>query len=419
MKILWVTASPIGPASRILGVKYQGASGVWIQNIYEQIKQKSDFELSFLCFSKALKKNEIIHKTAKEGQAYCLNMPALPFGRPASDALKMNVQSVIGQINPDIIHIWGTETTVQNVVAQCAPKIPKVTFLQGLIGIHGRYRGGYLKNSGYSIPYNLKQRLIQKVRSYYFNRQADYEARQLKLCGNVIADSEFSASYCHSISDEIKVYNYKLLPGNIFFEKKWRYNPDIPHTVFTVFGHNADKGLHQVLRALKIVKRTFPDVRLTVPGPFNIDNAGHLKAENSLTPYEKLLSALIEKFDLFDNISFCGKLSQEQMAVMMAESTVFVNPSIMEVHAGSLREAMAFGMPCISTYCGSVGEFVTEGQNGFMYRFEEFEVLAKKIIRLLSDRQLLISAGKNAADTILEMRNKNNSITDIYTDMLK
>ena len=43
-----------------------------------------------------------------------------------------------------------------------------------------------------------------------FKKQAFYEARQLKLCGNVILDNEFAASYCRTLSDKINIYNYEI-----------------------------------------------------------------------------------------------------------------------------------------------------------------------------------------------------------------
>ena len=268
MKVLWVSAAATGPASRILGVEYKGSSGVWIQNIYEELKGLNDCELAYLCFSKAQRKNEIVFKKTGEGAAYCLKMPGVSLGRPAPDYLKNNVNLVLERVKPDIIHIWGTETCVQNVVAQCAPDIPKVVFLQGIIGIHSRYGGGYLDGKEYRVKYGLKQWIRKTMKSSSFKKQAVFEAEEIRRCGNVIIDNEFSAAYCNSVDRRIKTYNYKLLPGKAFFEKKWRYDPGNPHTIFSIYGPNADKGLHQLILALGAVKKLFPDVRLIVFNSF-------------------------------------------------------------------------------------------------------------------------------------------------------
>ena len=45
MRVLWVTASPLGPAARILNMQNAGTSGGWIQTIYEEIS-RDEIELS-------------------------------------------------------------------------------------------------------------------------------------------------------------------------------------------------------------------------------------------------------------------------------------------------------------------------------------------------------------------------------------
>ena len=150
MKIIWVSTSAIGPASRILEQKYMGSSGVWIQTIFEELMTCRQVQMYFMCFSKELRGNEILHKANNEGEAYCLPMPQISLGRSAPDELKKKIEKIIREIGPDIIQIWGTETCVQNVVAECVPEIPKVVFLQGLIGIHDRYHNSDLKKIGVS-----------------------------------------------------------------------------------------------------------------------------------------------------------------------------------------------------------------------------------------------------------------------------
>lgn len=67
MRVLWVTASPLGPAARILNMQNAGTSGGWIQTIYEEIS-RDEIELSFLCFSKKVKEGRVIHSTSDEGR---------------------------------------------------------------------------------------------------------------------------------------------------------------------------------------------------------------------------------------------------------------------------------------------------------------------------------------------------------------
>lgn len=415
MKILWVSASAIGPASRILGQPYLGSSGVWIQTIYEELKESADVEMYFLCFSKKTPKRIIVHNKSEEGHAYCLNMPKISLGRKAPEYLKCNVEKVIRSVQPDIIQIWGTETCVQNIVANVAPEIPKVVFLQGLIGIHDRYHNANLKKIGLSYHRSFHEYIRCSLHDHLFHRQVKYEAEEIVNCKNVIIDNDFSAAYCKSLSGKIQTLFYPLNPAKVFQQYTWTLSNCEPHTVFTVYGASQDKGLHQLLRAISIVKKSIPDIRVYIPGRFHIEEGSTHLSDDHLTSYEKLLSKIIKAGDIEDNVFFCGQLSQEQMAERLIKANIFVNPSVMEVHAGSLREAMLVGTPSISTYCGSIGEFVIEGKNGLLYRYEEYEVLAYKIIELLMNSSICNTISYNARNAILQSQDiEDNSLYDIY-----
>lgn len=419
MRVLWVSASAIGPASRILGKKYNGSSGVWIQNIYEELMECNDVEMSFLCFSKEIGKNEIFHNKTEEGNAFCLNMPRISLGRPAPKCLLKNVEKVITDVQPDIIHIWGTETCVQNVVAEVAKEVPKIVFLQGLIGIHDRYHNTDLKKIGLNLRKGITESVRGKLHDYLFHRQVIFEAEELKKSGNVLVDNLFSIAYCKSLNEDINVYEYQLNPGKVFGEKEWSISNCERHSIFTVYGSSQDKGLHQLLRAISIVKKAIPDIKLYIPGRFHLDEKTHSLKKEKLTFYERLLSDMIRDRNIKENVVFCGQLTQAQMAERLLKANIFVNPSVMEVHAGALREAMLVGTPAISTYCGSVGEYLKEGENGLLYRYEEYEVLAYKIISLLNDKKLCNKISNAGRKEIRNSSKNNRSLYDIYKEIIK
>ena len=421
MKILWVTAAPIGPASRILDCPYKGTSGGWVQNIYEEIEHNADNQMSFLCFDKKIKLGSEKYARTQEGEAYCFHMPQVSFGRKAPKKLKRQVEDVILKIKPDIIQIWGTETCVQNMIAQCAPDISKVVFIQGIIGIHERYRGGGLDKLNLHCSMNLKEKIIDCIKRKNFSIQAQLEQQEINACKNVIIDNVFTLSYCEKLKEKINTYYYHLVANKVFYDKEWSIHNCSEYSVFTVFSGGPDKGLHQLLRAIEIVKRRIPKVKVFIPGIYHLEKDKLSSNVKKLTPYERLLTNLIKELDIEDNVVFCGKLSMYQMAERLASSHIFVNPSCMEIHASSLREAMAVGVPSISTYCGSVGEYVIEGVNGFLYRYEEHEVLAHKMYNLLTNANLASEISRNAKEQMGKYRehSQNESILKIYEQIIE
>ena len=332
------------------------------------------------------------------------------------------IRRIVENVSPDIIHIWGTESCISYGAAKFSSGIKKVVFLQGIIGIHNRYKGGYLEreveNRRYLRGIPVKKRLIAKVKKYYFSRQKKYEKFILSVCKNVVLDSDFSASYCLSVNDNINCHYHYLKPAQSYLLSDWNISDIEKNSIFTVFGQSSEKGLHQLLKAAVIVKRHFPDLKIIVPGPFNCEN-GKLKDRKFLSLYEMWLAAFIAENGLTESVVFVGKLNTEQMIYYEKKCNLFVNPSCMEVHALSLREAMSVGTPCISSLCGCVSELMVNGENGLIYRYEEYEVLAFLIEKLLADDSLCKKISDNAKESMRKFANcENKSLPEIYDSIV-
>jgi L-malate glycosyltransferase len=419
MKILWVSNSPIGPASQILGNEYNGTSGGWIQSEYEYLNI-DNAKMYFLCSLPNVCKSEIIHKSNELGDVYCVKAPKLAYGLKAPRHLEVVISKIINEVQPDVIHIWGTETYISNIVSKCNTSIPKVIFIQGLLGVHKRYLGGYFSkkdNRKYYKGTSLKGNIKLAIREALFKRQAKIEKETIINCGNVIVDSDFARGYCSSLSPEIKCYNHSLLPNSIFSSHRWNYDEVNKHTIFTVYGGSAEKGLQQLLKAVSIVKRKYSDVKVLVPGNYNLNDDGtiHPLTNNA---YEKILANIIEDLKLSDNVVFIGRQDVVGMASHISSSHIFVNPSCMEVHALSLREALTEGVPCISALCGSVCDFIKHGQNGFIYRYEEYETLALYIEKIFENSDLAKKLSDEAVSAMDYFKTGSLSLKDIYNELV-
>ncbi|CYV08300.1 glycosyltransferase family 4 protein [Streptococcus suis] len=420
MKVLWVSNSPIGPAANILDETYSGTSGGWIQSEYEFLDKK-DLEMSFLCFAANISKGDVLEKSNAIGKLYALKAPRVQNGIIPSAELVKQVQDIISRVSPDIIHIWGTETCISNAVSKCSPNIPKVVFIQGLLGIHKRYLGGYFDRKNYAeyykgIPFESKLRAW--LRAKLFIRQAEIEKDTLNNCKNVIIDNDFSEAYCKFVSPAINCYYRVLEPNAVFENYKWSLDKANKHQIFTVFAGSAEKGVQQLLFAIGMLKRKYPDINVLIPGSYNL-SAEHKLIPGNANAYETILNNIIHKLGIDENVCFTGRLSPEEMAKHISKAHIFVNPSCMEVHALSLREAMSMGVPCITSLCGSTGSYVKHEKNGFVYRYEEYEFLAYYIDKLFSNNALSEKISRNALDAVAEYQNeKKISLREVYSEML-
>ena len=425
MKVMWVSTSPVGPAGRILNMTDCGSSGGWIQSEYEAMRAvdcEDKIEFSFLCASRVVAPGEIRTARNHEGVAFCVNLPKPSFGVRVPTKVAETIQKIITEVKPDIIHIWGTESCISYAAVELSLGIKKVLFLQGLIGIHSRYKGGYLGcdtiDKEYLGEISMVQRFLPTIKKYYFDKQVIFERNIIIKSENVIVDNDFAVAYCKSINDRLNFYWHILRPRERFYSQQWSYGSCLKNTIFTIFGRSPEKGFHQLLKAISIVKNHIPDVKLIVPGPFNCEN-GKLKSMSSLSFYERWLSCYIQENNLSENIVFVGKLGAEQMVEQIESCNLFVNPSCMENHALSLREAMAVGAPCISSVCGSVPEFISHGNNGLLYRYEEYEMLAYLIERVLQKPELCESLSEGAKKTMYQFKDVDkSSLIDIYRKIL-
>lgn len=418
IKVLWVTTSPTGEASRLLNIRDAGSSGGWVLAAYDSLKKKSDIEIVFASASKLIRRGQVLVRSENGISAYCTHLSKISFGVEANNRDVKMWERIINEVKPDLIHVWGTETSVQRDILLANHNIPTVVFIQGLVGIHSHYQDGYFfskENSSYMSLLARIKSIIPKIKSKYFRRQVVSERMIINASGRIITDNAFTRDYCASINPNVRFYNCPLPVNQAFLDAAWNFEDSEPHRIFTLFGLSGSKGIHQLLKALVIVKKSYPDVRLVIPGPTKLAN-GFEQNSFLLKYYELWVRRFIHKNNLEQNVIFAGKLTAHRMVEQIRKCRVYVMPSAMEVHAGSLREAMLVGAPSISTYCGSVSEFIKPGVNGLLYRYEDFEILAQRIMTLLKDDGLARQIAQEGRQTMRQIfdEHKDDSIYNIY-----
>ena len=101
--------------------------------------------------------------------------------------------------------------------------------------------------------------------------------------------------------------------------------------------------------------------------------------------------ALIQRLGLVDHIRFVGDASHEEINRLYAESAVAVVPSIYEGFGLPAVEAMAAGIPLVSSDGGALAEVVADG--GLVVPAGDSDALAQTLERVLSDTALARTLG--------------------------
>ena len=79
----------------------------------------------------------------------------------------------------------------------------------------------------------------------------------------------------------------------------------------------------------------------------------------------------------------------------MIAADIFVLPSLSEGFPMVILEAMASGLPIVTTKVGGLPEIVLDGENGFIARPEDPEEIARKVQLLLEDNDLRARMAQN------------------------
>ena len=113
-------------------------------------------------------------------------------------------------------------------------------------------------------------------------------------------------------------------------------------------------------------------------------------------PERHTIEELCRKLGVCDNISFLGKLKETYRALSIAD--LFVLPSKTESFGLAALEAMASGVPVISSNAGGLPEVNIDGYTGYLSDVGDVDMLANNAIKVLKDPQLHATLKANAAN---------------------
>jgi glycosyltransferase involved in cell wall biosynthesis len=147
------------------------------------------------------------------------------------------------------------------------------------------------------------------------------------------------------------------------------------------------KGLPLLLRVWEQVQPVHSRAMLLLVG------SGGLDIHNC----EAELKRVVEGKGLQHSVRFTGDV--HNVHEYLQASDIFVFPTEKEAFGISLVEAMACGLPVISTPTGGIKDFLVDGQNGLLVEAGSFQQLCDAIHRLLTDASLAALLGSAALST--------------------
>ena len=100
-------------------------------------------------------------------------------------------------------------------------------------------------------------------------------------------------------------------------------------------------------------------------------------------------------------INFIEKPSQKDLAEYYRKSDLLLFTSVYEGFGMPPLEAMASGVPVITTNCGGINEFISNGYNGLVADVYDIDSLSSLLTSILTNKELRESLAKRGRETAL------------------
>lgn len=157
-----------------------------------------------------------------------------------------------------------------------------------------------------------------------------------------------------------------------------RFNPDpapaaLPPVILVTRNLEALYDNASAIRALAKVKTRVPRAQLIVAGN---------------GPEEGRLKQLAESLGLADSVRFTGRVETAGMPALYRGACVSLNPSTVDNMPNSVLEALAAGVPVVSTRVGGVPYIVAHDKTALLVEPGDADAMADAIVRILTDPAL-------------------------------
>lgn len=286
------------------------------------------------------------------------------------EELEVRLREIINEVDPDVIHCFGTEFAHTLAVVRCCGKPEKIVVgLQGICtAIAESYMADLPEKVQNSVSFRdlLKKDSIRQQQHKYVMRGVR-EQEVISRVGNVIGRTEFDRMYAYKFNPEINYFLMNETLRQCFYEGQWRAESCKPHTIFVSQADYPLKGFHYLLLAAGKLIEKYPDLEIRVAGN-SLVNYATLKDKIKISAYGKYLRRLIKDEGLEGRVHFAGMLSAEQMKEEYLNCGLFVCCSSNENSPNSLGEAMLLGVPCVAAMVGGIPSLFENGVDGVGFK---------------------------------------------------
>ncbi len=213
------------------------------------------------------------------------------------------------------------------------------------------------------------------------------ENRVLEKCAVLLLQSLYAKESVARAG--VKVRKEKIVPVGVdtnFYKPDEKRSKD--YILFVGRFNDQRKNISVLLNAYRMLKER------------NMKPLPKLKLVGA-NPSEAVLN-LVAQLHLHDEVEFSGNVEIESLPKFYQGARLFVLPSTQEGLGIVVLEAMASGVPVVSTRCGGPEIIIEHGENGLFCQNNNAEDMAEKMASLLLDEKLSKKLAERGRETIEE-----------------
>lgn len=379
MKVLWLCNIVLPMAARQMGMEVSNKEG-WVSGMAETVLagcRENCIELSVafpLPRCRFPRGQEIRSGTVAAQSGGSFSFYGFPedvnHAEKYDERLEPALEKIVSIVEPDIVHCFGTE--YPHTLAMCRIFPEKERLLLGMQGLCTLLAQGYYADLPEQAIRRVtlrdwvkKDSLRQQQEKFVLRGNMEREA--VGLAGNITGRTRWDRMHARDWNPKARYFemNESLRPE--FYGPVWDSEACEPYSIFLSQGDYPLKGLHYMLRALRIILAEYPEAKLYVAGN-SLVAYGTWKEKLKISGYGRFLREMLTGLGLEGRVCFLGKLDAGQMRDRYLKCGLFVCCSSVENSPNSLGEAMLLGVPCVSADVGGVSSIFTGGVDGILYR---------------------------------------------------
>ncbi|WP_404984274.1 glycosyltransferase [Chryseobacterium sp. M5] len=251
------------------------------------------------------------------------------------------------------------------------------------------------------LGYEINKEDVLKGNTNIYSKLARYNSYVIPVAKNMIPKLKN-----FGFSDEQIVYSPIGAKEDFF-----RIKPSYESFQFLAIGRFTETKSPQIsIKAFAKVLEKFPQAKFVFAGH------GELFGE---------CAQLIKDLQISDKIDLIGWIDQEKQIELLSESSVFIQHSVTAKNGDAegtpvaIIEASAAGLPVVSTKHGGIVDTIIDGQTGFLVEEHDLNSMAKKMIFLLENQNIMKEFGQKGKEFIRENFSLDKHLNDVSQTIIK